>query len=350
MKKMLAILLALMMVLVSVAALADNEQNNNETVDPYNGLLDVQLQLPKSFTASHGTAPQQTFNFQFVGKSYTSPADLKAEKESTSTAAADIPTVSNVSVSFTKGDTETQKSVTVVLPMSSYKYGRYIYEVTEILPTPKKTAGITYAENKKMYMVVTVLSDLDNHPNEAAGTKHFVVVLHEDSITGEKVDRLFENTYDAGSLTVTKKLAGNMADLNDKFDFTIAFTAATGAEITAAQRAEITIAGTEGEWVEDSLTYKVTLGHNDSLTFSNIPAGTTYVVTETAKDGYEKSDDTSNADGTINGGDEDQLIVTNTRDVLIDTGVTLDSAVYMLIMALALAGIVVLKIRRREDY
>ena len=140
-----------------------------------------------------------------------------------------------------------------------------------------------------------------------------------------------------------------MADLNDKFDFTIAFSAATDAEITDAQRTEIAITGIQGEWVEDSLTYKVTLGHKDSLTFSNIPAGTTYEVTETLKDGYEESDDTSKADGKIDGGDKDELIVTNTRDVLIDTGVALDSAVYMMIMALALAGFVALKIRRREE-
>ncbi len=358
MKKFLAILLAMMLVLVSVSALADGDIEEEEeptgggtTTDPYNGLLDVNLQLPKSFEAENGTAPAQTFTFQFAGQSYTSPADLAdGAEEPTSTSTDDIPAVGNVQVSFTKGDTETTKDVTVTLPMSSYQYGRYIYEVTEVIPETK-TAGITYAEDKKMYMVVTVLSDLAGHPNDPAGTKHFVAVLHEDSTDGKKVDRLFENTYDAGSLKVSKELAGNMANLNDTFDFTIEFTAANGSEITAAQKAEIGITGgTDGAWSEEGLVYTVTLGHKDSITFTNIPEGTTYAVTEAAVDGYTETRDTAKADGKIDGGDEDELPVTNTLDIPVDTGVALDGAVYMLILALALAGIVALKVRRREEY
>ena len=48
--------------------------------------------------------------------------------------------------------------------------------------------------------------------------------------------------------------------------------------------------------------------------------------------------------------DELEKGVVDCKTIVIDTGVALDSAVYMLIMALAVAGFVALKIRRREDY
>lgn len=341
MKKLLAILLAMMLAMVSVVAFAEKPATE-EPADPYNGKLDAKLKLPKSFTATHGTAPAETFTFKFDPVSYTSPEDLVAKKESTSTDPKDIPAVANVTVPFTAGDKTTTKDVEVTLPLTEYVYGRYIYKVTEVVPTPK-TAGITYAETKEMYMVVTVLSN-------GTADQHFVAVLHEDSLTGDKVDRLFENTYDAGELTVQKKITGNMANLSDKFDFTITFTAATGAAISDAQKAAITVTGgTNGQWDATKLVYTVTLGNEDTVSFANLPAGTTYVVAEDSKD-YTKTEDTTKADGTIAGGEKDEYIVTNTREIEIDTGVNLETGAYVLIMALTLAGFAVMAIRRREEY
>ena len=347
MKKTLAILLALILALVNVSlALAGSEGVEEEepaaAADPYNGKLDAVLKLPKSFTAEHGVSPAETFTFKFEGVSYTSPADLAAKKDSTSTDAEDIPAVGNVSVSFAKDDNE-DKEVAITLP--DYEYGRYIYKVTEVVPDTK-TAGIAYAEDKVMYMVVTVFSDSDNQPDDAPGAKHFVAVLHEDSVTGDKTDRIFENTYDAGSLTVSKELKGNMADLTDTFDFTISFTAETGAAISDAQKAAIEITGVTGAW--DGLDYKVTLGHKESITFANIPAGTTYSVAETEKDGYEMKD--VPGDGKIEGGDEDTWAVTNTREVPVDTGITLETVPYIMILAVTMIGAALLVLRKREEY
>jgi hypothetical protein len=342
MKKLLAILLAMMLAMVSVVAFAEKPDTEEETTDPYNGKLDVTLQLPKSFKATHGTAPAETFTFKFDPVSYTSPEDLVAKKDSTSTDPDDIPAVANVQVSFAKGDETTTKNVNVTLPMTEYVYGRYIYKVTEVVPSPK-TAGITYAESKEMYMVVTVLS------NGTTG-KHFVAVLHEDSLSGEKVDRLFENTYDAGELTVQKLITGNMADLSDTFDFTITFTAASGTAISAAQKEAITVTGGEnGQWAATGLVYTLTLGNGDTVSFANLPAGTTYEVAEDSKD-YTKTENVTKADGEIKGGDKDEYIVTNTREIEIDTGVNLETGAYMLIMALTLVGFAVMAIRRREEY
>ena len=163
------------------------------------------------------------------------------------------------------------------------------------------------------------------------------------------------NTYDAGTLEVSKVTTGNMADLDKAFAFTITFTAAEGAQITAAQKRAITVTTPEnvtGSWADDGLVYTISLKDSQSVKFENLPAGTTYTVSENKEEYTHTADDEVYSDSAtkIDGGDDDTVEFTNTLDVEIDTGVALDSAVYMLIMALALAGFVVLKIRRREDY
>ena len=347
MKKLLAILLALMMVLVNVAALAadgdpvtnpDGENNNQDVGEKpaYKDLIDKPLNLPKLYEVKNGTAPAETFTFKFTGVSYKNGAGT------ISTAAADIPAIANQTVSFESISADSTKNITLGFAVADYELGVYTYEIEEIIPTTK-TAGITY-ETEKMYLVLTILS-------EGTDTKHYVAALHKGSVDGQKTESV-ENSYDAGALTVSKKTTGNLADLDKAFAFTITFTAAEGAQITAAQKQAITVTTPEnvtGSWADDGLVYTISLKDSQSVKFENLPEGTKYAVAEDSEE-YTGADEYSDADKVISGGDNDTVEFTNTLDVEIDTGVALDSTVYMLIMALALAGFVVLKIRRREDY
>ena len=340
MKKILAILLALMMVLVSLSALAadgdpaTNDDSGAAAVPAYKALIDQPLNLPKLYEVKNGTAPAETFTFKFTGVSYKNGAG------NVSTKAEDIPAIENQTVGFDSITADTTKNITLGFTVTDYELGVYTYEIEEVIPTTK-TAGITYA-TEKMYLVLTILS-------EGTATKHYVAALHKGSVNGSKTDKV-ENSYNAGTLTVSKETTGNMANLDKAFAFTITFTAAEGAQITAAQKDAITVTpptGVSGSW--NGLVYTISLKNGQSVKFENLPAGTKYTVTEN-KEEYESSEEDSDTNKVIDGGDNDTVKFTNTLDVEVDTGVALDFVPYVLIMALALVGFVVLKIRRREDY
>ena len=46
----------------------------------------------------------------------------------------------------------------------------------------------------------------------------------------------------------------------------------------------------------------------------------------------------------------DTVTITNTKDIIPDTGITLETLPYVLMMALAMMGLVALKLRKREEY
>ena len=80
---------------------------------------------------------------------------------------------------------------------------------------------------------------------------------HTGTITEEGCAALFTNTYipgQTGSLTVSKEVKGTGADLQKEFAFTA---------------------------VIDGQTETFALKHGESKTFSNLPVGTQYVITET---------------------------------------------------------------------
>ena len=121
------------------------------------------------------------------------------------------------------------------------------------------------------------------------------------------------------SITVTKKVSGNMGDVNKEFNFTYSYTGIDGSQITGS----------------------FNLKNGDtSDTISNIPIGTVLTLTETGADGYETSATygekfvkAENGDMTFtiaeSGGN---IIVTNEKEVTIDTGVSLDTLPYVLLL------------------
>ena len=90
------------------------------------------------------------------------------------------------------------------------------------------------------------------------------------------------------------------------------------------------------------------LTHNQSVEFDNLPAGVTYTVSETADTNYTTTQ--TGDSGTIASAFLSDAQFTNYRNIEIDTGVSLETTAYMLIMALAMAGFAMMVIRRRKEY
>lgn len=132
------------------------------------------------------------------------------------------------------------------------------------------------------------------------------------------------------TVTIIKIVSGNMGDQSKKFEFTVTGNSNKG---------------------EDT-TFELKHGNRREI---KVGVGDKITITETAVDGYTTSYTIGNGDSenataaTFTVGTEGQnVIFTNKKDVDIDTGIILDKIPYILILALALVGLVVVTKRRRS--
>lgn len=233
--------------------------------------------------------------------------------------------------------------------------GIYYYTVTE---AASGNAGVTtHAGNMLLKVAVvydgTVLKEkyffyngMDSN-GEGTGTKGAAI----------------ENTYSAGSLAVTKNVTGNLGDKNKKFDVTVTFTAPAGK--TVAGDISYHLEGGEtktiasGDWKNDVAEVEIAVADGDTVTFTNIPYGVTYTVVEDdytktaegAKDydeaKYEFSD--TNPIKAIDSANDTVTITNHKGDDNIDTGVILDNAPYILMLAVVAGGAMTLVIKKRRE-
>ena len=129
-----------------------------------------------------------------------------------------------------------------------------------------------------------------------------------DNTTGNKntpVDGLDITNVERGSLTVSKQVTGNRGYYTQQFDFSVTFTLPEGFN-NANGWPTISYTKTDAEgklktqsaaFVSDTLTIPFTLADDDSITFTNLPGGTTYDVDET--NSYGHSPYPENDTGTI---------------------------------------------------
>ncbi len=327
MKKLFSLMLALALVMsVTTAAFATSQGPS----------YDVQPTISKTYKVNNGTAGEADFEFEFYPYSYTDNDGNTYYNDEIQLSdgwnTINFPDIANVTIHFDPITQTTTNTMQLNVNPDDYDLGVYKYMVYE---NEGNVAGVTYSR-ATYYLVLTVVRDEQNN-------KHFVAAFHYETTDGDKVDEsAFENTYDSGSLTVTKNITGNMADMDKKFTFTVAF--ASDKDWNASL---IDVDGTQGTWSEDHKTYTVELGHQDSVTFSNLPAGVTYTVSED-NENYTSSEVYSDENKTISANDTDTVNVTNTLTKDIDTGISMDSLPYILMLAAAGIGMVVFFAKKRS--
>ena len=143
--------------------------------------------------------------------------------------------------------------------------------------------------------------------------------------------------YPNADLTITKTLSGNMYDSSAKFTFKVTYTK-------------------DGE----TKTETVELGKDETCGAISIPVGATVTITEDSK-GYvlsvkeAKSGDSNLEYTKIDSGitftmpsDAVSVVIDNSKNVTVDTGVILDTLPYILILAVVIIGGVLLISRRRN--
>ncbi len=327
MKKLFAMLLAVAMIL-SLATVAFAE----ETVDTTgwtSAATTLELGIQKIYVVNGETDetlyPAETLNF-------TVDAD------------ASNPDSTNLSVKAL--DVEGNSNQILVINVPSYTtVGTYKYTIAE---TAGNTQGVTYTTET---IDVTILVTYD-YENECLVIEP-VLSTAGDNKDGK--DDTFTNTYDVGSLTVSKIVTGNLGDKSKKFDVTVTFTAENPVLSTITYTGGA-IAATD--WVDGKAEVVISLAHGESVTFDNIPAGVTYTVVENdytggelnGENAYDAADyDFSDTEKKISAEDKDTVDITNNKETEVETGIVLDSMPYIVILAIAAFGMFVMLTKKRYE-
>lgn len=315
--------------------------------------------ITKKYTATNtGTiSPKETFTFTAVATNVKN-AGVKADG-TTPITKADAPKLTIEAADYGTGSATTagaEKTLEVSHTTPFPNVGIYYYTVTE---AASGNAGVTTHAGNMLLKVSVVY-------NEAGALEEkYVFYNGVNPTTGEGTGTkgsAIENTYSAGSLEVKKVVTGNLGDKNKKFNVTVTFTAPTGKtvaeDISYVEGGETkTIA--PSDWKDGSVTKKIAVAHNDTITFTNIPYDVTYTVVEDdykTSDGYDEAQyaavDSDTEKGTlakIDTAKETVTITNNKGDDNIDTGVILDNAPYMLMLAVVAGAAMTLVIKKRRE-
>lgn len=167
------------------------------------------------------------------------------------------------------------------------------------------------------------------------------------------------------SLVIDKTVAGEYGDKTMDFNFSITLTKSPTAE-DSTYTAKIYTRGTatvvDTKTVTPGTPCEFTLKDNQMLIFEDLPAGTTYNVTETTVEKYntttvlvengETASGTAIIDKALVGEKDNYARYTNTfdDDSVTPTGIIINNLPFILMIVIAGAGIVLFVISRRRKY
>lgn len=209
--------------------------------------------------------------------------------------------------------------------------GPYYFLVEE------EKGNIDFVEyDKTVYLVGVTITD-----GEARVSS--INTINTDGILGSVASETLEfvNHYNYTThITIDKNVAGNFGDVTREFTFSVTVDGAP--YVDGADK--------DGK-------YK--LSHStEAIRLDNIPLDSEVVITEEDGAGYIVSADVSNAKFTLNGNvlafvasskSGHDVVFTNTKNAPIDTGISMDTLPYILIMLAVIGGIAFTIIRRRKD-
>lgn len=358
-KKLFAGILAVAMMATMAApafAATTNESTHVITATPGEAIT-----IDKAYTQNNGHFDSDKVNFELVEFDDGLKVHVTGNRLLTNN------NVQNLVPTFTAGnvsqsnDTLTNNKFTITLP-NYEKVGIYTYQVQEV---GDNTLGMTYDE--KTYTLRVAVANQIDAENKTTDTKVCYVTLKD----GETKLGSITNTYNAGNLSIAKKVDGNLGDRSsdNKFKFKVTFT--VPADKTLRSTLTTSVDGKDVTWTDKVGTVQFELAHGEHFTIQNLPYGLEYNVEELDADGnalttnkngeYEvtydqKAHGTMNAETLSTGSDGEiatgvETTITNTYgDTTIDTGVILDNAPYIALMMVVVAGAAVMIIKKRRHF
>lgn len=178
---------------------------------------------------------------------------------------------------------------------------------------------------------------------------------YESAVSGDATNGFTVTNSRKPSLTVAKKVTGDMGDKTKEFEITITLKDANGALLTGTYAYSQTVNGTPqtGKQEVANGTITVKLGHKDTFTLRQLPVGTTYRVEENdeSAQGYQVQYQDA-ADGTLQNGDQTVTVI-NHRGTVPITGISgmgsgWTMGILMLSVFAAAAGIFGIVVRRKH--
>lgn len=266
-----------------------------------------------------------------------------------------------------------KNSVITALAGKTNAVGEYTFEVKESAPT-QTTEEYGWVSVDKGSYFVHVYVDKDNTHTYSV-TKNNVT-----DTTGEKkLDKLsFTNTYtkrgnqdnkNKASLVISKTVTNpDYVDKDTYYTFNITFTrsSTTGSEVTSLPTTN-KVTFDKGEAVStDAINYgtayEFKLKDGGSVSFSDIPAGTTYTLTESGfknqgttpvkytvtENGIAKEATTKSPEGALIGEKENKVDVSNTYKDVTVTGVLTSIAPFLAMIVVAAVAIAVYLVVRKK--
>ncbi|MBQ4226846.1 MAG: hypothetical protein II697_01470, partial [Clostridia bacterium] len=163
-------------------------------------------------------------------------------------------------------------------------------------------------------------------------------------------------TRDTASLSVSKIVDGNMGNRETPFAFTVTLESALPSDYTAPEGVSLNA---------DRTVLSFSLKHGQSVTLPDLPIGAMLTILETNGSGYSTSHSVPGGEDTASEDSQQArtcaftlpaegaaISYTNSLNVVIPTGIALDSLPYLVLItlgALMLALLAPFKRRKRED-
>lgn len=318
---------------------------------------DATLHLTKELKVESGTAPSKmTFNFEVK-----SGATVVDEPSVTFEPSQDEGSFTATKTYDRTFDIDLEK----LLGTNKTKVGTYEYTITEKDTT---IPGIT-KDPKTVKMTVTVVNKASENLSATTGYGYYVALRNNKD--NDKSDGKFTNTYKAYNLEVKKTVSGNFGDLGDDFTFTVSLNKIAG---KGDNYATVTVtsdnAANNGKTLSVGNSMDITLKHGEKATFSSLPEGVTYTVSEngsvwtatesgnvakkgqytvTLENGTLTGEKAPEATGTISTANAFVSFI-NTHEGTPDMGVVLDNAPYIAMLAIvAIGGVALMLNKRRRD-
>lgn len=335
------------------------------------------LTLTKTVKVTKGTAPDDmTFKFEVkdsTGKLLAEPSvEFKASEDGAGTAPNKV---------YSNGTYNRTFNIDVAALTEGKDVGIYTFTVSEEAygyqsMNPTRTNPLT--------LVVTKV----NATGKIGEGYGYYVALHTDAKATDDnkipAKEAFKNVYgskdgsdNVRNLTLSKTVRGDFANLNTTFDFKVKFFAKNDVansnykgprvtELTGGNSDDITV----NSYLQLDKVYTVTLKHNGSVKFDNLPDGIQYEIYEdnsaysatdsAVKLNKENVDYTVTVEGVQFNENSERVTssvtadvnaaFTNTNKATPDMGVVLDNAPYIAMLAIvAIGGVALMLNKRRRD-
>ena len=233
---------------------------------------------------------------------------------------------------------------TVPITLPTYQTaGEYAYTITQSAGT---ASGVTYDSGSIVFKVLVGYDTDDRLKVLATGMGN----------NGETKKDSFTNICSYGTLSISNRVRGTDKDRDTLFSINVSFEAPEDQEIPdiisyTVTEADGTVTVTNGTVTEVNGRAKsvtLTLKHGSTATFSNIPAGVTYRVTQADVSGFH-APQISPESGAIDAGQTAETSVINSAIHTIGSGILFKNTAYVIILIVSVVGLLALLLGKRRS-